>query len=532
MSHLRTILPNQNLRAIQYITFPMQSYFSHSYRDVPTNAYFSALFDDAGIELRADQKTEVWCVAKLERYMFDMGGFVSIIPRRVAPDGSVGYSPYISFELMLARRARIPRIVFVDDQVLDLHRSVFPASAIPFFHQKPETESGAHVDAISEFRKKLASDRTRSSREYEQRTTTVITSHEPQLRDAASQIAAILRRDQYRTKVVHADALDRVFDNIDTFEQLLASEFCVFVLDRALSSPDLLLAMAHAHCIPSVRLRHDPSTESSDPELSGAVRWRGTSDLVPAFEKLFQNYQSVFSVASGANSIQELSTPKDVVRSLSEWNPQDGPGLVLHVLPDDNYVSDRVEGVRRQLTNTEPGRLHSDAVCNSIYDRVRRERFYYTFEPVLSNPSVQRIRKPKEIAALECGTCIDSACLFASMLEAAHEWPVLIVFETPSGNHALAGYVTLDAVLGEPPMLLGTLRGTISRGEVIVFETTGAFQAISRAVVAAETPQERQEGGKTLDFRTAIVAGRRLVFQEDVRLRYFVDVREARRALR
>ncbi len=510
----------------------MQAYFSHSYRDVPTNAYFSGLFDDAGIGLRADQKTEVWCMAKLERYMFEMDGFVSIIPRRVATDGSVSYSPYIGFELMLARRARIPRIVFVDDQVLDLNRSAFPASAIPFFHQKPETESATHVDAVSEFRKKLAGGSARSPREYQKRTTTVITRNEPLLRDAASQMAAILRRDKYRTKVVHADAMDRVFDDIDTFEQLLSSEFCVFVLDTDLSSPDLLLAMAHAHCIPSVRLRHDPATQSSDPELSGAVRWRDTADLVPAFEKLFQNYQTVFPVASGASAIHELSTPKDVVRSLSEWNPQDGPGLVVHVLPDDTYVSDRVEGVRRQLANTEPGRLYSDAICNAIYDRVRREFFYYTFEPVLSNPGVQRIRKPREIAALECGTCIDSACLFASMLEAAHERPAVIVVESSIGNHALTGYVTLDAVVGESPMDLGELRGAISRGEIVVFETTGAFQAISRPVVAAEIPQERLEGGKMLDFRTAIIAGRRMLFRDDVKLRHFVDVREARRALR
>jgi hypothetical protein len=345
-------------------------------------------------------------------------------------------------------------------------------------------------------------------------------------------MAAILRRDQYHTSVVHADHMERMFDNIDIFEQLLASEFCVFVLDKELSTPDILLAMAHAHCIPSVRLRRDPAIASSDPELSGGVRWRDIEDLVPAFEKLFQNYQSVFPVASGASAIHELSTPKDVLRSLSEWNPQDGPGLVVHVLPDDTYVIDRVEGVRRQLTTTERGRLYSDAVCNAIYDRIRREPFYYTFEPVISNPSVQRIRKPREIAALECGTCIDSACLFASMLEAAHERPVVIVVESSIGNHALAGYVTPDAVAGESSVGLGELRGAINRGEIVVFETTGAFEAISRLVVAAETLQERQDGAKRLDFRTAIIAGRRMIMRDDVKLRHFVDVREARRSLR
>jgi hypothetical protein len=113
----------------------MQVYLSHSYRDVPINSYFSDLFDEAGITLRADQKTEVWCMAKLERYMFEMDGFVSIIPRRVGANDSLTYSPYIGRELMLARRARAPRILFVDDQVLDLYKKEFPSSAIPFFHQ-------------------------------------------------------------------------------------------------------------------------------------------------------------------------------------------------------------------------------------------------------------------------------------------------------------------------------------------------------------------------------------------------------------
>jgi len=106
----------------------MQVYLSFSYRDVPINTYFSDLFDKAGITLRADQKTEVWCMAKLERYMLDMQGFVSIIPRRVGEDDSLSYSPYIGRELLLARRARTPRILFVDDQLLELFKPGFPFS--------------------------------------------------------------------------------------------------------------------------------------------------------------------------------------------------------------------------------------------------------------------------------------------------------------------------------------------------------------------------------------------------------------------
>ena len=109
----------------------MEAYFSHSYRDVPINTYFSELFTKAGITLRADQKTDVWCVAKLERYLFEMDGFVSIIPRRIAADESITYSPYIARELMLARRSRGPRILFVDGQISPSSSRIFHRGRCP-----------------------------------------------------------------------------------------------------------------------------------------------------------------------------------------------------------------------------------------------------------------------------------------------------------------------------------------------------------------------------------------------------------------
>lgn len=73
----------------------MHTYFSHSYRDVAVNAHFLDLFLEEEVELQADQKTDVWCIAKLERYMNETAGFVSIIPRRETEKDPGGYSPYI-----------------------------------------------------------------------------------------------------------------------------------------------------------------------------------------------------------------------------------------------------------------------------------------------------------------------------------------------------------------------------------------------------------------------------------------------------
>jgi hypothetical protein len=89
-------------------------YFSHSYRDRSINSYFLDLFVRGDFALIAEQKSSTWCVAKLERYMLESSGFVSIIPRRTST-GRLGYSPYIGHELALARRAGVPRLLFVDN---------------------------------------------------------------------------------------------------------------------------------------------------------------------------------------------------------------------------------------------------------------------------------------------------------------------------------------------------------------------------------------------------------------------------------
>jgi hypothetical protein len=502
----------------------MEAYFSHSYRDVPINTYFSELFVDAGIALRADQKTDVWCTAKLERYLFETDGFVSIIPRRTAADESITYSPYIARELMLARRSRGPRVLFVDGQLITEFPSDFPPWAVPFFHGEPETERIRHVKAIDDFRRNLGNG-FRAQRRYERRRATVIAGNEPQLRDAASHVAAILRKEDYTPTVRYAAGMDEAFDDIDAFESILDSELCVFVLGKALSHSDLYMAMAHAHCVPSVRLRHDPAATSPEPELSGVVRWTSPSELEPQFRKVFDNYLSVFTHPMSESDLERLATP---TASGDVWDPTDGPALIAHIRPDNPYVSDRVTGVMRAIDSSAASRIHSDEVCRGLYDRIKKDRFYYTFEPALSQPAVQKIRPPNEIDALNCGTCLDFACMFASLLEAAHEQPIIVVTRSNRGAHALTGYLAPDHVPWDDAPTMGDVRGALKRGEVVLFETTGAVEVRGRTV-AGETEIERQEGNNMLDYRTAKLAADRLLLTDLVELQYFIDVSRLRR---
>jgi len=505
----------------------MQAYFSHSYRDVPINTYFSGLFDQAGIALRADQKTDVWCTAKLERYLFEMDGFVSIIPRRIAADESIVYSPYIGRELMLARRSRGPRILFVDGEVLTQFRSDFPPWAIPFFHEAPETERTLHTNAITNFRKSLQTGKVRA-RSYSERKATVIAGKGGPLRDAAGHVASILRAHDYQPTVTAAAGMDEVFDDIEVFESMLDSELCVFLLDKELSYADLFLAMAHAHCVPSIRLRHDSEAKSADPELSGVVRWVSSAQVRPQFMKVFENYLSAFEKPAGEDDLQRISTPPAGEKT---WNPSDGPSLLDHIRPENSYISDRVNGVMRGLVLGTPDRVQSDSVCRSLYDRIKMDRFYYTFEPPSSTPAVQSIRPPNEIDTLNCGTCLDLACLFASLLEAAHERPVVGITRSDRGAHAVAGYFAPDAVTWDAVPALGDLRAAVRRGEVVLFETTGAVEVRGRTV-AAETESERREGGSMLDYRTAKDAATRHILQDDINLQHFIDVQRLRHTRR
>ena len=501
----------------------MEAYFSHSYRDIPINTYFAELFTNAGITLWADQKNADWCVAKLERYIFEKDGFVSIIPRRIAADESITYSPYIARELMIARRARGPRILLVDDQILAQFQARFPPWAVPFFHDDPGTERTRHMAVIDQFRQTLRQEHQRPRRPYQPRLATVVAGNAPSLRDAASHVAAILRAKEYLPSVKSAASMDDAFDNVDVFESMLDSELCVFVLGNELAYSDLYLAMAHAHCIPSVRLRHDPGGSSAESEVSGVVRWTSSADLRPRFLSVFQNYLSAFEQTSSKEDLRARGTPRSGGDS---WDPNDGPALLEHIRPEESYVSDRVLGVMGEIGRADASRTRSDQVCRGLYDRIKRDRFYYTFEPVISQPGVQRIRSPTEIGSSKCGTCLDFACLFASLLEAAHEQSVILVIRSSHGAHALTGYLTPDAVTWEASPQVGDIRAALRRGELVLFETTGAVEA-REGTVAAETEMERREGGYMLDYQTAKNAGIRLM-HDNIELQHFVDVRQLR----
>src|SRR5262245_59576166 len=204
----------------------MQVYFSHSYRDVAVNGYFIERLMREDIPLRADQKTDVWCVAKLERYLAESTGFISVIPRRPTDQDPGGYSPYIGRELNLARRARVPRLLFVDEQVLKRHRLEFPSDATPFNSDAIEENAADHSKVIRDFR--ISTETVvRTERHFARGEAAVVASRAGVLADAARDVAEILRRHDFRASLITGKFEDRGLDDIRLLEDIWRAELCV-----------------------------------------------------------------------------------------------------------------------------------------------------------------------------------------------------------------------------------------------------------------------------------------------------------------
>lgn len=510
----------------------MQVYFSHSYRDVAINGYFLEHFVDEEIALQADQKTDVWCLAKLERYMGESTGFVSIIPRRPTEADAAGYSPYIGQEHSLARRARLPRLFLIDKQVLSRHRLDFPEDAVPFDPEALESDASVHRSVIRAFRQQLEAT-PRLSRNSRREDATIVAGEGPALRDGAQDIAEILKREGYRVTLLIGPRPGRGLEDIRLLEDIWQAGLCTFLLESRISDAHIALAMAHAHCIPSVRMQYDPRATECSPSISGMIRWHAREDMLIEFTQQLKSYQegSVrpvdLAVASTtAEAARSIGTMKWRPRADKFWDVSDGPGLLRHVYPDNTFVSNEVNRAHLQLKRSLGqmfGRENTMAVIRELYNGLQRYRFSYEIEAVTGISGSQAIRTPDLITTHHTATCIDLVCLFASLLEAAGHNPLMVVVEGNGFAHALAGY----RVHGEPEWDsrgIDDLLGAVARRDAVLFEATGVAEADQP--VGAETIEERR--GKLLGFKDAEEAATRIFKRRDIRLRHFIDVRSLR----
>ena len=511
----------------------MQVYFSHSYRDRAINTPFLEYLVAEDIPLVADQKSEVWCVAKLERYMRETTGFVSIIPRRASEQDPGDYSAYIGYELNLARRARVPRLLLVDQQVLRQHQLDFPEDAVSFQPGALDEEKARHLNAIREFGQMLEAVHRPAPVEGLRKQATVMAGDSRLLIDVAQDVAEILRRQGFGVTVRGGRRPGRGLDDIRLLETLRRSELCAFLLGDRVSDTHIALAMAHADCIPSLRLQYDRRSADTSPNIAGVIRWNDTEAMLVRLSEQLESYANglvspveMARASSSADALGSMSKMKLKPRPENLWQIEDGPALIRHVYPDFTFVRDEVDRVRAQLKRAlgrVDGREGSMEIATLLYDGLKRHNFAYELEQRTDTPGVQMIRTPTQIKAHNTATCIDAACFFASLLEAAGQSPLLVVLEGPAYAHALAGY----RVRGEPSWInrgVGDLRAALARRDAKLFEATGVLA--TDEPVGAETSEERID--KFLSFADAEAAAARMLQRADIALKHFIDVRAVR----
>ena len=508
----------------------MDVYFSHSYRDVAINGYFLGLFVEEAIGLQADQKTDVWCVAKLERYLRETAGFVSIIPARPTDADPGDYSRYIGQELLLARRARLPRLLFVDDRVLARHKLDFPEDAVPFHSDDVESGQRAHSQAIRAFGARLET-YFAAPTEMRSHEAVVIPGDSDALRRAADDAVELLHRAGFGATLLRPSR--ESVEDVRLLERLWASELCVFLLGRELSEAHIALAMAMAHAIPSVRMQHELEPVDPSPSVTGLIRWHSQDEMVIEFDRQLRGYLDglvrpveLARATTAPDAARAIGTMKWQARPDNEWDVRDGPALAAHVVPEHRFVKDEVARARAELNRALGGitdRAGSFELCNVLYDGLRRHRFAYEWEAPTSAAGLQAIRTPTQIMTHRTATCLDIACLFASLLEAAQQLPLVVVLEGEGFAHAMAGYRVRNAPVWDNDTI-GDLRGAVTLGDAVLVEVTGVTEADTP--VGAETGGERRD--KLLTFVDAQAAGTRMLRRADVTLRHFVDISAVR----
>ncbi|CCD03931.1 DUF4011 domain-containing protein [Azospirillum baldaniorum] len=191
--------------------------------------------------------------------------------------------------------------------------------------------------------------------------------------------------------------------------------------------------------------------------------------------------------------------------------------LAAFILPNDPAVSrlikatsdvlrrgGRPDGVEGYQSKSRT-RVHE--LASAVWSAVASLRLTYAEPPTSFEWQGQKVRSPSQILETGLGTCLDTALLFAAVLEQAGLYPVIVV----TRGHAFAGvwlqpqeFATLlvdDAA---------SLRKRVALQELVLFETTlatgGHPSPFSRAIAQANRQIDEEREGDfvmALDIRRA-----------------------------
>lgn len=237
-------------------------------------------------------------------------------------------------------------------------------------------------------------------------------------------------------------------------------------------------------------------------ELSERVRSELIFDLFKNNEIIAQRRYPVIALArnewGGARHMPEL---------LAAFVMPNDPA-VQRILKEAADILDRSNRQSSLEGYQAKSRKRSWEIASAIWASVTARGLTYANPPASFEREGQKIRFPSVVAEQELATCLDTALLFASALEQAGLFPIVVFTE----GHALTGVwlqpQSLPALTAEDPM---EIRKAIAQEELILFETTMAT------------------GSHSMPFMRAIEAGTREVSEaNEEAFIYAIDIRQAR----
>jgi hypothetical protein len=331
----------------------------------------------------------------------------------------------------------------------------------------------------------------------------------------------VLRGKNYVPNQITPSQLPDALDDVGLLEDIMNSEMCVFLLDQQVTHADVLLGMAHAHYIPSIRLQYDPAaTKFEVAAESGRIRWSSEDDVLVAFQNQVDSYRMGFVRAISTQDVRNIAITQRTPRPEQLWDPNDGPALIEHINPLNVRVHEIVNEVRK-LTGGSFVSVDPVEICTLLYRTIRTQHFAYEHEPPTLTAGRQAIRAADDIWNDNAATCLDLACLFASLLKGGGLNPIIVILTRPNFSHALVGYKAPAAARWQDRPDIGDIRGSVTMGEVILFEPTGVAE--HETPVGGERAQDRREGNRTLEFEIAKIAAERLITSQ-IELRYVLEI--------
>ena len=144
-------------------------------------------------------------------------------------------------------------------------------------------------------------------------------------------------------------------------------------------------------------------------------------------------------------------------------------------------------------------------ICAAIYRAIHNWGIQYSNPPASFGTPGQRIRFADNIYQYKLGTCLDTAILFASVMESCHLHPVIILQK----GHAYVGCHLVDRYFPDVPMDdLQAIRKLADLDEFLVIETTMVTGDASFAEAEAKARLEHLNIDDEFEFAVDIVRAR------------------------